>query len=43
VTDYAAYVAHVRTLHLGKEPLTESDFLRERLSARYSPPGNRCC
>jgi uncharacterized short protein YbdD (DUF466 family) len=43
VPDYAAYVAHVRAHHPGEEPLSERDFHRERLSARYSQPGNRCC
>jgi len=43
VPDYQTYVAHVRTHHPGQEPLSERDFHRERLSARYSQPGNRCC
>lgn len=43
VPDYASYVAHVRTCHPEQEPMSERDFLRERLSARYSQPGNRCC
>ena len=43
VPDYAAYVAHVRSHHPGQEPLSERDFHRERLTARYSQPGNRCC
>lgn len=43
VPDYDAYVAHVRERHPGVEPMTEREFQRERLSARYSQPGNRCC
>ncbi|HEY3285588.1 MAG TPA: YbdD/YjiX family protein [Gemmatimonadaceae bacterium] len=43
VPDYEAYVTHVRTQHPGQEPLSERDFHRERLTARYSQPGNRCC
>lgn len=43
VPDYEAYVAHVREHHPGQEPVSERDFHRERLSARYSQPGNRCC
>ena len=43
VPDYEAYVAHVRACHPGQEPLGEREFLRDRLSARYSQPGNRCC
>lgn len=41
--DYAAYVAHVRTHHPGREPLGEREFVAERLSARYEKPGARCC
>lgn len=41
--DYAAYVAHVRTHHPGREPMCERDFVNERLSARYEKPGSRCC
>ena len=43
VPDYESYVAHVRTHHPGQEPMSERDFSRERLAARYSQPGNRCC
>jgi uncharacterized short protein YbdD (DUF466 family) len=43
VPDYAAYVAHLRDHHPDQEPLSERDFHRERQSARYSQPGNRCC
>lgn len=43
VPDYAAYLAHVRDHHPEQEPLTEAEFQRERLAARYSQPGNRCC
>lgn len=41
--DYAAYVAHVRAHHPGREPLGEREFLTERLNARYEKPGARCC
>ncbi len=41
--DYAAYVAHVRAHHPGREPLGEREFERERLTARYEKPGSRCC
>lgn len=41
--DYAAYCAHVRATHPGREPLSEREFLAERLEARYSKPGARCC
>jgi uncharacterized short protein YbdD (DUF466 family) len=43
VPDYEAYVAHVRAHHPGQEPLSERDFHREQLTAKYSRPGSRCC
>lgn len=43
VPDYDVYVAHLRECHPGQAPMSERDFHRERLSARYSQPGNRCC
>ena len=43
VPDYEAYVAHVRAHHPGVEPVSEREFHRERLTARYSRPGSRCC
>ncbi len=43
VPDYESYVAHVRAHHPGTEPMTEREFHRDRLHARYSQPGNRCC
>ena len=41
--DYDAYLAHVREHHPDRTPMSEDDFRRERLSARYSRPGSRCC
>ncbi|MHB1312573.1 MAG: YbdD/YjiX family protein [Gemmatimonadaceae bacterium] len=41
--DYAAYLAHVREQHPDRTPMTEEEFRRERLTARYSRPGSRCC
>lgn len=41
--DYAAYVAHVHAQHPGCEPMSEREFVHERLSARYERPGSRCC
>ena len=41
--DYDAYLAHVREHHPDRTPLTEDEFRLERLSARYSRPGSRCC
>ena len=41
--DYEAYLRHVAERHPECTPLTEQAFLEERLQARYSTPGNRCC
>lgn len=41
--DYAAYVAHVRACHPGREPMGEREFVAERLNSRYEKPGSRCC
>ena len=41
--DYAAYRRHLAACHPDATPLTEPEFLEERLQARYSTPGNRCC
>ena len=43
VPDYAAYVAHVRACHPDRVPLSEAEFVADRLRARYEQPGNRCC
>jgi uncharacterized short protein YbdD (DUF466 family) len=43
VPDYERYVAHVRRRHPGCEPMSREAFVRERLEARYSRPGARCC
>ncbi|HVT41286.1 MAG TPA: YbdD/YjiX family protein [Gemmatimonadaceae bacterium] len=41
--DYEGYLRHVAERHPGCTPLTEQAFLEERLQARYSSPGSRCC
>jgi uncharacterized short protein YbdD (DUF466 family) len=41
--DYERYLAHVRARHPDLEPLSHEAFVRERLEARYSRPGSRCC
>jgi uncharacterized short protein YbdD (DUF466 family) len=43
VPDYDTYLAHVREHHPELTPLSEDDFRRDRMRARYSQPGNRCC
>ncbi|MEO5567831.1 MAG: YbdD/YjiX family protein [Gemmatimonadaceae bacterium] len=42
VPDYERYVAHVRAVHPGEEPVSEREFQRQRLEAR-ARPGSRCC
>ena len=41
--DYDGYCRHVALVHPDRAPLSEREFLEERLKARYSTPGNRCC
>lgn len=41
--DYERYLAHVSSRHPEREPLSRSDFVRERMESRYSKPGARCC
>ncbi len=41
--DYDRYLAHVRECHPDQKPLSKAEFERERLEARYSRPGSRCC
>jgi len=41
--DYERYAAHMRARHPAQRLLTRDEFVRERLEARYSRPGARCC
>ncbi len=41
--DYETYVKHVRECHPEREPMSEQEFVAERLSSRYEKPGSRCC
>lgn len=44
VPDYASYVQHARTAHPDQPPLTEAEFMRNRMAARYGGRGAlRCC
>ena len=41
--DYDAYLGHFAEHHPNSVPQTEREFLDERLAARYSRAGSRCC
>jgi uncharacterized short protein YbdD (DUF466 family) len=43
VPDYEAYLAHVAECHPGMRPLSREEFAKDRLEAKYSRPGQRCC
>ncbi len=43
VPDYDRYLAHMRRHHPGDLPLTPEAYARDRMEARYSRPGARCC
>lgn len=43
VPDYTAYVAHMRRAHPDATPMTEAEFVRDRLQARYARGRSRCC
>jgi uncharacterized short protein YbdD (DUF466 family) len=41
--DYERYLHHVRKAHPECAPVSQAEFERERLEARYARPGSRCC
>jgi uncharacterized short protein YbdD (DUF466 family) len=41
--DYAAYVEHARRCHPEAPLLSERDFFRDYLRARYADGPSRCC
>ena len=41
--DYEAYLRHVELNHARMTPVSRDEFVKERLAARYSRPGARCC
>ncbi|MEO7822390.1 MAG: YbdD/YjiX family protein, partial [Gemmatimonadaceae bacterium] len=43
VPDYARYLAHMRAAHPRDRIMTETEFNRSRLVARYDSVGSRCC
>ena len=40
---YAAYVAHERSQHPDREPMSERDFWRRHYAEQDADPGARCC
>jgi uncharacterized short protein YbdD (DUF466 family) len=43
VPDYDRYRRHMAVCHPDQRLLSESEFAEERLAAKYSRPGQRCC
>ena len=43
VPDYEVYRRHMAACHPGQALLTEREFEEERMVAKYSKPGQRCC
>jgi uncharacterized short protein YbdD (DUF466 family) len=43
VPNYDAYVKYHCEQHPGTSPLTRQEFEKERMTAKYSRPGSRCC
>ncbi len=43
VPDYDRYRRHMEANHPGCAILSPAEFAKERLEARYSKPGSRCC
>lgn len=43
VPDYERYLASVRECGCSCAPLTPEEFYKERMDAKYSRLGNRCC
>lgn len=43
VPDYERYLRHMRRHHPLCAVKTRADFANDRLNARYSRPGSRCC
>jgi uncharacterized short protein YbdD (DUF466 family) len=43
VPDYERYVAHMRASHPECAIVSREQFAKERMEARYSRPGARCC
>lgn len=43
VPDYERYLRHMRARHPECAVLSQAEFAKLRLEARYSRPGSRCC
>ncbi|HWT14895.1 MAG TPA: YbdD/YjiX family protein [Patescibacteria group bacterium] len=43
IPDYDAYLAHLRTHHPERTPMSYPAFFAERQAARYRGTGGRCC
>lgn len=43
IPDYEAYVAHARTTHPDRAPMSREAFFAERLQARFGRGRSRCC
>ena len=43
VPDYQRYLRHMEAHHAGCRVKSPAEFAKERLDARYSRPGSRCC
>jgi len=43
VPDYDRYVAHVHANHPGVEPMSQDEFVHQRMVDKYTRPGGRCC
>lgn len=43
VPDYTTYRQHMAVCHPDQPVLSEQEFAEDRLVAKYSKPGQRCC
>ena len=43
VPDYERYRQHMAEHHPGQPVMSEREFAEDRLQAKYSRPGQRCC
>lgn len=41
--DYDRYLSHLRSAHPEALPMSQKQFVKERMESRYSRPGSRCC